>query len=173
MKPVTDNGKLIRTMNPGGELIAEPMQETDLDEVVAVEQASFAAPWTRKMFQDELANPQSRTIVFRREGVLVGYVCFWVVLDEIHIMNIAVKSDMRSQGYGAIMLTSTEPAWATQGVNKILLEVARKNRAAKRLYQKCGFVAVGFRRNYYNAEHDDAILMEKTLDAADSEETLV
>lgn len=144
-------------------LEAEPMRHADLNEVLAIERVSFAAPWSRDAFIRELSNRAARAAVFRAGGAIVGYVCFWVVLDEAHIQTIAVHPDMRDRGYGMAIMTHVESMCLREGVRRIILEVGRRNAAARNLYKKCGFTAIGFRKRYYTETDDDAVVMDKWL----------
>jgi ribosomal-protein-alanine N-acetyltransferase len=142
---------------------AEPMRLEDLDEVISIEKGSFPTPWSRNMFLEEMENRNSRLIVFKRERAIVGYVCFWVVLDEAHLLNVAVHPNKRRQGFGRLIMAKIEALCIKEGLKRVILEVARKNVAARSLYRKCGFHSIGFRKNYYGVTKDDALIMEKHL----------
>jgi ribosomal-protein-alanine N-acetyltransferase len=150
-------------------LVPNKMEESDLEEILEIEAVSFASPWTRNMFLDELSNVFSRTIVFRECGVLVGYMCFWSVLDEAHLLNIAVSPSHRGRGLGRQIMAYLEDTCRGRGLAKIVLEVARRNTPARRLYKKFGFHSIGFRRMYYTAEKDDALVMQKDIGAEKSD----
>ncbi len=139
------------------------MLDSDLDEMLKIEEVSFASPWTRNMFLDEIANVFSQTVVFEQDGVLVGYMCFWTVLDEAHLLNIAVRPSHRGRGFGQSMMNYLEETCRGLGLEKMILEVARRNTAARRLYNRLGFISIGFRRMYYTVEKDDALVMQKLI----------
>jgi ribosomal-protein-alanine N-acetyltransferase len=143
------------------------MQPSDLEDVLAIERVSFASPWSRDMFLEEMDNRNSRLIVFRLETRVVGYICFWVVLDEAHILNVAVHPELRGVGYGTSIMAYLEAVCADEGLNRLLLEVGRRNGPARSLYRKLGFSSIGFRKQYYAAIKDDAIVMEKRLEASE------
>ncbi len=143
------------------------MQPSDLEDVLAIEKASFASPWSRDMFLEELDNRNARLLVFRLEDKLVGYICFWVVLDEVHIMNIAVHPEQRGRGYGRAILAYLESWCLQKGVKRLILEVGRRNLPARRLYRRIGFHSIGFRKQYYAVAKDDALVMEKWLGAGE------
>ena len=145
------------------QLVVELMQISDLAEILAIEEVSFATPWTREMYVKELSNRTSRPFVYRIDGEIVGYMCFWVVLDEAHLMTIAVHPDRRGEGIGKSIMGHLEQVSLKEDLKKILLEVGRRNIVARGLYRHCGFTAVGFRKNYYANIKDDALLMEKWL----------
>lgn len=148
-------------------LVVSPMGIADLEDVVRIEDASFAIPWTRTMFVDEILNGCSRSIVFRQGTTLVGYRCHWVVTDEAHLMTIAVHPGHRRKGLGEFIMAHLEADCLAAGLSRIILEVAKTNEDARRLYRKCGFETVGFRKNYYGTVDGDALIMEKVLPNAD------
>lgn len=149
---------------------AEPMRMTDLEQILAIERVSFPAPWSRKIFEDELANRHSRAVVFRIGRRIVGYMCFWLVLDEAHLLNIAVHPDLRKSGHGKAMMDYLENCCRREGLKRIILDVARRNLAARNLYGKCGYQSIGFRKNYYTEAKDDALVMEKWIGTPEEKE---
>jgi ribosomal-protein-alanine N-acetyltransferase len=148
---------------PQETLNAYPMKPEDLDAVLDIENAAFPAPWSRNMFLEEMKQRHSRLIVFRSQGEIVGYMCFWEVLDEAHLLNIAVHPSRRGQGFGKRMMDYLERASLQDGLKRIILEVARRNTNARSLYKKCGFNSIGFRKKYYAEVEDDALVMERWL----------
>ena len=141
-----------------------PMQPSDLDEVLAIERSCFSTPWTRTMFLQEIDNSFSCLVVFRENARIVGYVCFWGVVDEAHLLNIAVHPELRGEGYGTAILDHLEKACREQSLQKIVLEVGRRNTEARRLYNQNGFITIGFRKRYYTDIDDDALVMEKRIE---------
>jgi ribosomal-protein-alanine N-acetyltransferase len=139
------------------------MIQSDLDDVLAIENVSFATPWSRQLFMDELSNNASTVMVFTAADKLVGYVCFWEVVDEGHLLNIAVHPDHRRDGLGRFIMDYVEKSCVQRGLQKILLDVARRNTPARNLYKRCGFQTIGFRKRYYTEAQDDALVMEKRL----------
>jgi ribosomal-protein-alanine N-acetyltransferase len=145
------------------DITPESMTAEDLDEVLSIETVSFPTPWSRQMFLDELAHRHSRLIVFRASRQIVGYMCFWQVLDEAHLFNIAVADTKRGRGIGLKIMQYLDEICRRNGMNRIILEVARRNSAARALYKKAGFSSIGFRKKYYAVVDDDALVMEKWL----------
>jgi ribosomal-protein-alanine N-acetyltransferase len=90
---------------------------------------------------------------------IVGFASLWVIADEAHITNIAVRGSYQRQGIGELMLLASIDKAREQKANVITLEVRASNTAAQRLYQKYGFNQVGVRRGYYMDNKEDAILM--------------
>ena len=80
--------------------------DADLDGVLAVEAESFTNPWTREMYEWELRNRSVCHIYLVRtpECPVAGFCAFWLVLDEIHINNIAMRPQYRGQGLGTALV---------------------------------------------------------------------
>ena len=131
----------------------------DLPEVVAIERASFPNPWTGPLFLQELQVAFSRTILARRPGgPVAGYVCRWVVADEVHVLNVAVDPRYRAQGLGGTLMREVLREAREKQVTAVTLEVRRSNVAGRRLYESFGFEEVGSRPNYYGRGEDALIL---------------
>jgi [ribosomal protein S18]-alanine N-acetyltransferase len=149
-------------------LQAVPMRETDLNDVLAIESVSFSAPWSRNMFMEEMYNRNAYLTAFKSSGRLVGYLCFWAVLDEAHVLNVAVHPELRRQGIGKTIMEYLESKSKEIGIKRIILEVGRRNISARNLYKQCGFNSIGFRKRYYTINEDDALVMEKWLVASET-----
>lgn len=145
------------------EVIAVPMTASHLDQVLSIERASFAAPWSREMFERELSNRSARPTVFLMHGEIVGFLCWWAVQDEGHLTTVAVHPRLRGEGIGKGIMTHLEKMCLKEGLKRIILEVARRNTVARTLYKRLGYSAIGFRKRYYKETDDDAIVMEKWL----------
>ncbi len=141
--------------------IERTLSDRDLDEIVAIEQASFSNPWTREMYVRELQNPDVSFLYVLRapgEGV-VAFCSFWLVLDEIHINNLAVRGEFRGQGVGTALLEHVIQAGADRGADRATLEVRRSNAPARRLYERLGFAVAATRPNYYVSPPEDALIL--------------
>ena len=117
------------------------MTAADVDAVCAIEEATFARPWSRASIENELTNSCARYVVLRRSGETVGYAGMWLVIDEAHVMRALIQ-----------LAADSGMIWMT-------LEVRRSNAAAQGLYRKLGFVDVGWRKRYYEDNGEDALLM--------------
>jgi ribosomal-protein-alanine N-acetyltransferase len=128
----------------------EPMQEADLDAVLDIERQSFAEPWSAGLFRHELRLPFSHCVVARDgTGRVLGYVCWWVVGDEVHLLNLAVHPEVRRHGIGRELLRLVRESAEQAAARLVTLEVHHDNEAAQALYAAHGFVPTGLRRNYY------------------------
>lgn len=149
------------------------MAAKDLDEVLEIERQSFPKPWTRSMFESELKNPVSSSIVLNAESggkvMLVAYMVFWVVHGEAHILNIAVAQGFRRRGAAELLLGTALEQMRRNLVFEVFLEVRRSNEAARRLYGNFGFRESFERKNYYGDE--DAIVMTLVFDEYGDEDS--
>jgi ribosomal-protein-alanine N-acetyltransferase len=139
------------------------MVEADLGQVLAIERDSFATPWSRDSFSHEIRNPIALNLVASRGGDVLGYLCAWVVAGEIKINNIAVRSEQRGRGFGALLLERALAIARARGCAEASLEVRPSNREARRLYRRFGFRVEGRRKGYYQDSGEDALLMVKDL----------
>ena len=131
----------------------------DLPEVVAIERASFPNPWTGPLFLQELQVRFSRILLAcDPDGAIAGYVCRWVVADEVHVLNVAVHPRARGRGLGAALMEEVLAEARRREVRAVTLEVRRSNEAGRRLYESFGFEQVGERPNYYGRGEDALIL---------------
>lgn len=144
-----------------------PASENDLSEIETIEKNSFSVPWSEGSFREELVRPFSYLYVAKPDNgrllPVLGYVCFWILFGELHLLNLAVHSDYRRKGIGRNLLEFALNMGETAGVEMAALEVRPSNTAAVNLYEQAGFVEVGRRRGYYSDTHEDAIIMELVL----------
>ena len=155
-------------MNSTKEMIdieVEAMVENDLEEVLRIERLSFSTPWSRQAFLDELRNKEfSRMIIARAcdrniyKGIL-GYCCYWIICDEVHITNMAAHNRYRRKGIGEKLLRHVIEEAKKMKSRLLTLEVRSSNLKAQALYQKFGFKAVTIRKKYYSDPREDALVM--------------
>ena len=145
----------------------EPATLGSVSEILKIEEACFSAPWTRKMLEAELSgNPFAHFLVARQEGadasseVIVGYLCYWIVFEEIRLMNLAVIESMRHRGIAKSLVATALQTGIAQAAHRAVLEVRASNHAAQRLYQGFGFSQTAVRPKYYTNPEEDAVLME-------------
>jgi [ribosomal protein S18]-alanine N-acetyltransferase len=147
-----------------------PMQRADLDAVLAIEERAFPQPWSRSFFEKELAASQAACTVAvtggdgRAPGAtsIVGYTVCWRVLDEVHLLNVAVHPRHRGGAIGRRLVEAVLDGGRATGARVVYLEVRAGNVAARRLYRRLGFRDLGVRRAYYGPGQD-AIVMELRL----------
>ena len=136
------------------------MRLKDVDAVATIEQETFARPWSRESFRQELTrNAIARYLVAEEDGEILGYAGAWVILDESHITNIAVREEARGRGIGRKLTAELLQSLSNLGACYATLEVRVSNQRAQNLYQSLGFVSVGKRKRYYEDNNEDAFLM--------------
>jgi ribosomal-protein-alanine N-acetyltransferase len=142
----------------------EKMVAADIEEVITIEQSVFSSPWTTGMVRAELFdNPFSFSFVIRHLGQMVGYLFFWEVAGEFHIMNLAVSPKHQRQGVGTEGMKWILEMARKKRIHAILLEVRVSNTAARSLYHKFDFYEAGARKKYYDTPIEDAILYQCDL----------
>ncbi len=129
----------------------------DLDAMVQIENLSFPKPWTINMLKTELISPWSVALVNEIEGTVSAFILCWKVVDELHILDLAVHPSHRRKGLGKALVQAVAAQESCRKVQHMILEVRRSNFAAQELYRALGFSVVGERPGYYDDE--DALIM--------------
>lgn len=141
-------------------LIFRFMEEKDIDDVLKIEQASFTTPWTLEAFHHEMTqNRFAVYVVLEEDGQVIGYCGSWVVVDEVHITNVAIHPDYRGQKLGEALMRNMIEVAIGLGAVSMTLEVRVSNHIAQSLYRKLGFQDGGIRKNYYTDLQEDALVM--------------
>jgi ribosomal-protein-alanine N-acetyltransferase len=135
--------------------------EDDLAGVLEVENETFTNPWTREMYSWELQNRAVCHIFVVRtpDCHVAGFCAFWLVFDEIHINNVAVRPKFRGRGIGTALLHHVLAEARILGARRATLEVRASNDGARRLYDRLGLYVAGTRRNYYSHPVEDALIL--------------
>lgn len=136
---------------------------TTPEQLAALHAAAFAAPWDSAAFADLLG----------QAGVFAevedeGFILIRVVADEAEILTLAVRPEARRRGLAAGLVQTAAVRAAALGGERLFLEVADDNAAARALYARCGFTEAGRRRAYYPAEgggRTDALILALNLTA--------
>ena len=142
------------------DIVIRRMRLSDVDAVAAIEQATFARPWSRDSFRQEMErNKAARYLVAEKGGQVIGYAGAWIILDESHITNIAVAEPERGRGVGRQLTEALMQYISNLGAAYATLEVRVSNERAQNLYKSLGFVSGGKRKRYYEDNGGDAYLM--------------
>ena len=140
-----------------------PMQPEDIEAVLAIEQQSFTMPWTEAMFSSELRNEHTSHMRVARDGAaagpIVGYVGYRVVLDEMHVILLAVAPAWRQRGIARQMMSQAMDEARAAGCTRATLEVRVSNTPAQQLYYSLRFAPVGTRPKYYVRPTEDALIL--------------
>lgn len=144
----------------------------DLDRVMAIEKDGFAHPWSAELIRREMLHDWS-TILLATEvrtgpghlpmEAILGFIVYWLVHDELHVLNIATAVEERRRGIGRALMDEAARRARLAGAVLATLEVRRSNTSAIALYRALGYRQIGVRPNYYVDEGEDAIVMNLQL----------
>jgi ribosomal-protein-alanine N-acetyltransferase len=139
------------------------MTQRDLQEVLAIEEASYPVPWSRRAFETEIGASHAFPFVLDHSApaFVLGYVCSWLTLDECHILNIAIHPSFRRIGLASQLIDHLFGMCKDKGIVRCFLEVRVTNNKAIALYRKYGFRVCGLRRRYYADTGEDALIMQR------------
>lgn len=141
-------------------LLYRRMTMDDVISVQQIEQDTFPLPWTKQDFEKEMTvNRCARYVVAVEEGEILGFAGAWIVLDESHVTNIAVKRERRGEGIGKGLVDALMQYASNLGAASMMLEVRKSNLIAQSLYASRGFVRLGVRKKYYEDNGEDALVM--------------
>ena len=144
----------------------EPMQDADLVDVLALEQSVYPHPWSMANFVDSLNSRYQAWVLRERDGSLLGYFLLMAIVDEAHLLNVAVAGGRQGQGLGHLLLNQAVACARGLGMASVLLEVRPSNTRALHIYERYGFQQIGRRKGYYPAadqQREDAIVMRFDL----------
>ncbi len=144
-------------------------EDTGADQPASPDAATVRrSPWRRAMRRLLHSEPDPQPT---RE-LIIGVIGLWMMVDQLHIVTIAVRESFRRQGAGeALIQCAVEFAMANE-MDAVTLEYRRSNEVARALYLKWGFVEVGMRPRYYSDNNEDAIIMTTPPLAAQTERDL-
>ena len=128
-----------------------------LPQILAIERECFDDPWPENIFLP-FFQPDRIFIAAVSSSKIVGYAAVRTVLDEGDLEKIAVDGQFRRQGVGELLLREVLKRALGRGLSFLTLEVRQSNAPARRLYEKLGFAMVGYRKNYYIKNREDAVL---------------
>ena len=157
-------------LDPEGITITR-MSEHDLLEIVEIEEKSGLSRWGWAAYYAELqganrdlmliARPTRAAII--QSTPIAGYIVARETAGELHINNVAVRSEYRRRGIGAALLNRILHEARRRKANAAFLEVRSANFAAQALYEKSGFKAIARRADYYSEPREDAVVMSLVL----------
>ena len=133
--------------------------EADIPAIEAIEATAFYDAWNENMIRNELDNALTTYVVMESEGKIIGYAGFWLVAGEAQVTRVAVLEELRGLGLGTRLTAAlVNKAWEL-GAEAVTLEVRESNLAAQKAYLTCGFASEGIRPNYYEDNHENAVIM--------------
>ena len=135
------------------------LTEADIPAIEAIEATAFYDAWNENMLRNELDNTLTTYLVMESEGKIIGYAGFWLVAGEAQVTRVAVQEELRGLGLGTRLTAAmVNKAWEL-GAEAVTLEVRESNLAAQKAYLTCGFASEGIRPNYYEDNHENAVIM--------------
>ena len=168
------------TVPPGGvgpdgrlEVVVAPMRSKDLKAVLRIEDQVFDEPWSKRLFEEELAQRTSRA--YRAAWVgdqLVGYAGQMSIDDEAHVNNVGVDPAWQGRRLGTVLLCDLVRTALARGSAHLTLEVLVGNEPAIALYRRFGLAPVGVRPNYYPDGGDALIMWVRDIDTGEYAERL-
>ena len=124
-----------------------------------VEKNSFATPWSYDSFAENVRHGLSVYFLAEYAGQVVGFGGMLIVMDEAHIMNVAVLPNFRKKGIGKALLQNMIAEARRRNASAMFLEVRVSNQTARNLYCSCGFEQIALRKEYYTDNLEDAVIM--------------
>ncbi len=158
----------INKLSDSAEIELRHMEKGDIEQIMAIENLSFPAPWAEYAFQSELRNRFAVYYVAVHGKKVVGYCGAWLFSGEAHITTVAVHPDWRGRGLGKMFMNTLINHARSCGATNMILEVRPSNAEARILYQNLGFRQIGCRRNYYLETREDALVMMLNLSPGNS-----
>lgn len=152
------------------EIVIREAKLYDVPALARIERDNFAHPWTAEQITDDIVrNKQAYVAVAMAGDERAGYADIWMVAGEAELYNIVVDEPFRGRHIGEMLLDHMVNKCLESGCEVLRLEVRRSNEPAISLYNKKGFVRTGLRRGYYSETGEDAVLMDKTINALDAD----
>lgn len=144
-------------------IVIRPYKESDIPSIAEIEKECFSQPWSINALHEFTENPFGRIIIAELAGKVAGYVTYSEIFEELQIANVAVSESFRRIGLGKRLIDNLIDIGNNKNAEIITLEVRTSNIAARALYEKCGFVSVGERKNFYSNPTENAVLMNYTF----------
>ena len=162
-----------------------PATLDDLARVMELErETETAAHWTENDYRAAIAGAEPRRLTevlelddtdsmlvhfadesrFAPEPGIQGFIVAQVVGYEMEIENVVIAQGLRRFGLGSLIVEHLLNSAKNQAVSRIFLEVRESNVAARKLYEKSGFVTSGRRKGYYRDPEEDALLLENIFE---------
>ncbi|MCP4602671.1 MAG: ribosomal protein S18-alanine N-acetyltransferase [Proteobacteria bacterium] len=137
----------------------------DLDAILAIERSSFAFPWPNSAFTEEIEGRSwSKVVAADCDDKLVGFMIYWIVANEFHLLNLAVDPAWRRRRIAYGLVQSLIGSAKAEKRARVLLEVRVSNQAALELYKHFRFEPLAVRPGYYSNNGEDALVMSLQLD---------
>ena len=136
------------------------MIRRDMSEVLEIEKSSFEFPWSEEDFIRCLRQRNCIGMVAEYDERVVGFMIYELHKNQLHVLNFAVRPDVRRRGVGEQMVNKLVGKLSQQRRNRIVLEIRETNLAAQMFFKNLDFRAVSVLRDYYDDTVEDAYVMQ-------------
>ena len=150
----------------GLEITIQPISVDEIESILILDRLCFGGLWSIDSYRRELTNDNSHFIgvsvaksLEPELNGLIGFGCFWAILDEAHITLLGIHPQYQRQGLGKLLLIALLDKARTIEMARSTLEVRASNQGAIDLYEKYGFQTVGRRKKYYQDNDEDGVIM--------------
>lgn len=147
------------------DVLFRKMTVADVNAVFEIEYSSFTLPWTKEAFHYEMTeNKHAYYVLAETSDGIIGFCGLWIVMDECHVTNIAIRKEQRGKKWGEKLMLAAMTTAQENGAKTMTLEARVSNTIARNLYEKIGFKNGGIRKSYYSDNLEDAIVMWVNFD---------
>jgi ribosomal-protein-alanine N-acetyltransferase len=143
-----------------------PISVAEIESIVTLDRLCFGGMWSIDSYRRELANDHSHFLAITVDRQLepetngiIGFGCFWAILDEAHITLLGIHPEYQGRGLGQLLLCALLDRARSIEMARATLEVRDSNQQALHIYQKYGFQIVGRRKKYYQDTNEDGIIL--------------
>lgn len=135
-----------------------------LDAIAAIDRQSFRHPWQVDTFRQELLQKNAiHRVALNATGEVIAFACARLLLEQLHILKVAVAADYRNQGIGTELMNALIAGARERGASTVLLEVRPSNQGGLSLYRSLAFRCIATRPQYYPDTGEDAMVLKKSL----------
>jgi ribosomal-protein-alanine N-acetyltransferase len=134
---------------------------SDVNEMYKIEKKSFSTPWAKRDFFNVIDNEYGISLLIRNEKKIIGFIILLIVIDEIHIIDLAVTMEWRRQGIAKDLIARVEETF--KKCRCMWLEVRQSNEISINLYKSLNFNHIMTRKRYYTDTNEDALILYKEL----------
>jgi ribosomal-protein-alanine N-acetyltransferase len=150
----------------GLDLKVSPISVDEIESIVTLDRLCFGGLWSIDSYRRELSNENSHFLAITvnpdlepETNGIIGFGCFWAILDEAHITLLGIHPQYQARGLGQLLLCSLLDRARKIEMARATLEVRASNLGALHIYEKYGFQTVGRRKKYYQDTGEDGVIM--------------
>lgn len=144
-------------------VIIRPATRADANFIYHIGTHCFTDAWKKETVMHDLEQPLSHYWVAESDQQVIAFACFWLVVDELQLVNIAVEAPFRRQGIAKKLLDAGIKEAKEYEIKTMFLEVRVSNEPAQIFYKKQGLSIVALRKDVYQFPKEDGYIMTKVL----------